>query len=191
MPGFRSVKVDVNVKGKSGDEPRDGPAAIGTQRHAEQRERRDAYRRGGIGRGSEHAGAALLRAAAAHRVEPQRRRAAPLPPDTVERVRWIQLLYAAGLSSRTIVEFLPCVHTGIAGPEMIARLRAERDRLDEHMRDLATTRARLDSVLASAEFGATRPAGEAAGVSGSTSTRRPWPGAQAEAGFIDVSHSGC
>lgn len=84
-------------------------------------------------------------------------------PDTVERVRWIQLLYAAGLSSRTIVEFLPCVHTGIAGPEMIARLRAERDRLDDHMRDLAATRARLDSVLAAAEFGASRPAGEAAG----------------------------
>ncbi|MET8925251.1 MULTISPECIES: MerR family transcriptional regulator [Streptomyces] len=72
-------------------------------------------------------------------------------PDTVERVRWIQLLYAAGLSSRTIVEFLPCVHTGIAGPEMVARLRAERDRLDDHMRDLAATRARLDSVLAAAE----------------------------------------
>ncbi|MGW0877202.1 MerR family transcriptional regulator [Streptomyces sp. NPDC002740] len=85
-------------------------------------------------------------------------------PDTVERVRWIQLLYAAGLSSRTIVEFLPCVHTGIAGPEMIARLRAERNRLDDHMRDLAATRARLDSVLAAAEFGTTRPAGEAAGV---------------------------
>ncbi|MGW9054513.1 MerR family transcriptional regulator [[Kitasatospora] papulosa] len=72
-------------------------------------------------------------------------------PDTVERVRWIQLLYAAGLSSRTIVEFLPCVHTGIAGPEMVARLRAERDRLDDHMRDLAATRARLDSVLTAAE----------------------------------------
>jgi len=85
-------------------------------------------------------------------------------PDTVDRVRWIQLLYAAGLSSRMIVEFLPCVHTGIAGPEMIARLRAERDRLDDHMRDLAATRARLDSVLTAAEFGATRPAGEAAGV---------------------------
>src|SRR4051812_47743195 len=69
-------------------------------------------------------------------------------PDTVERVRWIRSLYAAGLSSRTIVEFLPCAHTGVATPEMIARLRAERDRLDDHMRDLAATRAQLDAVLA-------------------------------------------
>ncbi|MGN9821513.1 hypothetical protein ACTMUQ_40095 [Streptomyces sp. SD11] len=68
------------------------------------------------------------------------------------------------MSSRTIVEFLPCVHTGIVGPEMIARLRAERDRLDEYMRDLAATRARLDSVLTAAELDATQSAGEAAGV---------------------------
>ncbi|MEU0133925.1 MerR family transcriptional regulator [Streptomyces sp. NPDC006296] len=79
-------------------------------------------------------------------------------PDTVERVRWIQLLYSAGLNSRTIVEFLPCLHTGVAGPEMIARLRAERERLDERIQDLAATRVRLDAVLAATEHGASSSA---------------------------------
>ncbi|GAA2348590.1 MerR family transcriptional regulator [Streptomyces kunmingensis] len=69
-------------------------------------------------------------------------------PDAVQRVRWIQALYAAGLSSQTIAEFLPCAHTGVVTPEMVARLRSERARIDHHMRELAATRAQLDAVLA-------------------------------------------
>ncbi|RBY88441.1 MerR family transcriptional regulator [Blastococcus sp. TF02A-26] len=66
----------------------------------------------------------------------------------VDRVRWIQLLYAAGLSSRAIVDLLPCVHTGRATPEMVARLTAERDRIDQQARDLIATRDRMDAVIA-------------------------------------------
>lgn len=68
----------------------------------------------------------------------------------VERVRLIQQLYGAGLASKAIVELLPCVHTGIATPAMLARLSAERDRIDLQVRDLATTRDRLDTVIAAA-----------------------------------------
>ncbi|RZS89977.1 DNA-binding transcriptional MerR regulator [Motilibacter rhizosphaerae] len=70
--------------------------------------------------------------------------------DAVDRVRLIQALYAAGLPSRTILELLPCVHTGIATEEMLRRLEEERDRIDERVRDLLTTRARLDDVVATA-----------------------------------------
>ncbi|MFJ9349311.1 MerR family transcriptional regulator [Streptomyces sp. NPDC101237] len=82
-------------------------------------------------------------------------------PDAVQRVRWIQALYAAGLSSQTIAEFLPCARTGVVTPEMVARLRSERARIDHHMRELAATRAQLDAVLVAAcEPGAARPADE-------------------------------
>ena len=66
----------------------------------------------------------------------------------VDRVRWIQLLYAAGVPSRAIVDLLPCVHTGQATPEMVARLTAERDRIDQQVRDLTATRDRMDAVIA-------------------------------------------
>ncbi|MEU5906821.1 hypothetical protein [Micromonospora sp. NPDC047527] len=36
----------------------------------------------------------------------------------------IRQLYAAGLSSRDILELLPCVYTGSATPDMITRLTA-------------------------------------------------------------------
>ncbi|MEU5909159.1 MerR family transcriptional regulator [Micromonospora sp. NPDC047527] len=68
----------------------------------------------------------------------------------VDRVRLIQQLYAAGLSSRDILELLPCVYTGIATPDMIARLGVERDRIDRQLRGLTETRDRLDSVIRTA-----------------------------------------
>ena len=70
------------------------------------------------------------------------------PDGAVDRVRWLQLLYSAGLPSRAIVDLLPCVHTGIATPEMIARIATERDRIDQQVRDLTATRDRMDEVLA-------------------------------------------
>lgn len=72
------------------------------------------------------------------------------PANAVERVNLIQQLYAAGLNSKVIVDLLPCVHTGIATPAMIAKLSAERDRIDQQVRDLARTRDRLDQVISSA-----------------------------------------
>ncbi|WP_413101386.1 MerR family transcriptional regulator [Streptomyces sp. Inha503] len=68
----------------------------------------------------------------------------------VGRVLWIQCLYAAGLSSKTIREFLPCAHSGVATPAGIARLIAERDRINAQMADLATARDHLEEVIAAA-----------------------------------------
>ncbi|MFI8089388.1 MerR family transcriptional regulator [Streptomyces sp. NPDC086080] len=69
--------------------------------------------------------------------------------DEVERVAFIQRLYAAGLSSRTIVELLPCVdapseeHSDAA----LERTAEERDRISEHIADLARTRDALDALM--------------------------------------------
>lgn len=68
----------------------------------------------------------------------------------VERVRFVQRMFGAGLSSRTIVEVLPCVESPSEGTSDAtwARLVSERDRLDEHIRDLLQTRESLDELIA-------------------------------------------
>jgi DNA-binding transcriptional MerR regulator len=68
----------------------------------------------------------------------------------VDRVRLIQQLYGAGLSSKTIAELLPCVVDGRATPELLARLADQRDRIDRQIADLTDTRNRLDSVITGA-----------------------------------------
>lgn len=71
-----------------------------------------------------------------------------LYPDTAEdRVRLIQQLYAAGLSSRTILDLLPCVTAKVSTPESRALLAAERDRIDEKIAELTQARDRLDAVI--------------------------------------------
>ncbi|SDO91087.1 MerR family transcriptional regulator [Actinacidiphila guanduensis] len=72
------------------------------------------------------------------------------PESAVERVRLVRQLYAAGLSSRTIAELLPCVVDGRATPALLDRLAAERDRIDTQVAELLGTRARLDSVITGA-----------------------------------------
>ncbi|RSS28159.1 MerR family transcriptional regulator [Streptomyces sp. WAC08452] len=72
------------------------------------------------------------------------------PESAVDRVVLIQQLYAAGLSSRTIAELLPCVVDGRATPALIERLAAERERVDRRITDLLHARDRLDSVLTAA-----------------------------------------
>ncbi|GAA2311091.1 MerR family transcriptional regulator [Streptomyces kunmingensis] len=72
------------------------------------------------------------------------------PESAVDRVELIQRLYTAGLSSRTIVDLLPCVVDGDATPELLDRLAVERDRVDRQIADLAATRGRLDSVITGA-----------------------------------------
>lgn len=69
------------------------------------------------------------------------------PESAVERIELIQQLYTAGLSSRTIVDLLPCVVDGDATPELLDRLGAERSRIDRQIAELAATRDRLDSVI--------------------------------------------
>ncbi|OLF11425.1 MerR family transcriptional regulator [Actinophytocola xinjiangensis] len=68
----------------------------------------------------------------------------------VERVRFIQRLYAAGLSSRTIAELLPCVDSPSEenSDSALERMARERDRLSEHIDDLIHTRDALDALMA-------------------------------------------
>ncbi|WP_166847653.1 MerR family transcriptional regulator [Isoptericola sp. BMS4] len=68
----------------------------------------------------------------------------------VDRVVLIQRLYAAGLSSRTIAELLPCVVDGRATPDLLRRLQTERDRLEGRIRDLLEVRDSLDGVIGAA-----------------------------------------
>ena len=79
--------------------------------------------------------------------------------DAVERVRWIQRLYAAGVPSSAIVDLLPCVHTGVATAAMVERLAEQLRRLDAQIADLTATRARLAAVVDAAEHYAGAGAG--------------------------------
>ncbi|MEU4682767.1 MerR family transcriptional regulator [Streptomyces xinghaiensis] len=72
--------------------------------------------------------------------------------EDIERVRFLQRFYAAGLSSRTIAGLLPCVdapseHNSDAALE---RMERERARLSEHIDDLLRTRDTLDELIATA-----------------------------------------
>ncbi|MCO5972705.1 MerR family transcriptional regulator [Actinoallomurus soli] len=70
--------------------------------------------------------------------------------DDVERVGFIQRMYTAGLSSRTIAEVLPCAdapseeHSDAA----LERMAQERDRLSEHITELIRARDALDDLVA-------------------------------------------
>ncbi|MFJ9103070.1 MerR family transcriptional regulator [Streptomyces sp. NPDC102405] len=68
----------------------------------------------------------------------------------VERVTFLQRMYAAGLSSRTIAELLPCVDSPSADTSDAAleRMAEERDRLSDHIEELIRTRDALDGLMA-------------------------------------------
>ncbi|ONK13870.1 MerR family transcriptional regulator [Streptomyces sp. MP131-18] len=70
----------------------------------------------------------------------------------VERVAFIQRMYAAGLSSRTIIELLPCVDAPSAenSDSALERMAQERDRLTAHIAELVRTRDALDGLMATA-----------------------------------------
>ncbi|WP_405976538.1 MerR family transcriptional regulator [Streptomyces sp. NBC_00988] len=72
------------------------------------------------------------------------------PDSAVDRVQLIQQLYSAGLSSRAILELLPCVETGDVTPELLDRLSAERGRIDAQVSTLVKTRDRLDAIITTA-----------------------------------------
>ncbi|MFD3587862.1 MerR family transcriptional regulator [Streptomyces sp. NPDC058683] len=69
--------------------------------------------------------------------------------EEVERVAFIQRLYAAGLSSRTIADLLPCVDAPSEenSDAALERMARERDRLSEHITDLVRTRDTLDMLM--------------------------------------------
>jgi DNA-binding transcriptional MerR regulator len=70
----------------------------------------------------------------------------------VERVRFIQRLYTAGLSSRTISELLPCVDTPSErnSDAALERMAQERNRLSEYIDELVRTRDALDGLMVTA-----------------------------------------
>ncbi|MEU3051865.1 MerR family transcriptional regulator [Streptomyces griseus] len=68
----------------------------------------------------------------------------------VDRVHFIQRLYAAGLSSRTVKELLPCVDAPSeeSSDAAMERMEQERERLSAHIDDLLSTRDALDALMA-------------------------------------------
>lgn len=70
--------------------------------------------------------------------------------DEVDRVLYLQRLYTAGLTSRTIRALLPCLESPSVdnSDAAFARLVRERDRLTTHIADLTDTLASLGRLLA-------------------------------------------
>ncbi|WP_432192356.1 MerR family transcriptional regulator [Streptomyces sp. bgisy027] len=68
----------------------------------------------------------------------------------VERVTFLQRMYAAGLSSRTIAELLPCVDapSEATSDAALERMAEERERLSAHIEELVRTRDALDVLMA-------------------------------------------
>ncbi len=68
----------------------------------------------------------------------------------VERVRLLQSLYGAGLSSRTIAEILPCVDSPSVPNSDAAweRLLQEREHLENHITETLKARDAIDALLA-------------------------------------------
>lgn len=69
------------------------------------------------------------------------------PPGAVDRVRFIQNLYAAGLGSKAVLRILPCTEHGVLTDEMHGRLLAERERVQTQLEELTATRDKLDDVI--------------------------------------------
>ncbi|RFU84182.1 MerR family transcriptional regulator [Streptomyces triticagri] len=69
-----------------------------------------------------------------------------------ERVGFIQRLYAAGVSSSTIMELLPCVDSPslAATDASLQRMALEHERLSEHIAELMRTREAMEAVIATA-----------------------------------------
>ncbi|GGG03544.1 MerR family transcriptional regulator [Rhodococcoides trifolii] len=65
----------------------------------------------------------------------------------VERVKLIQQFFAAGLSSRIVLQLLPCVDKGESSPEIFALMATERERITAAMADLAAARDALDEMI--------------------------------------------
>lgn len=68
----------------------------------------------------------------------------------IDRVGFVQRLYAAGLSSRTITELLPCVDapSEATSDAAMERMEQERERLSAHIEELLRTRDALDGLMA-------------------------------------------
>jgi len=69
--------------------------------------------------------------------------------DEIERVGFIQRLYAAGLSSRTIAELLPCVDSPSEenADDAWNRMIQERNRIVVHIEEMIRARDALDRLI--------------------------------------------
>ncbi len=67
----------------------------------------------------------------------------------VERIRFLQRLFGAGLSSRTIRDLLPCVDAPSFEQSLVAleRMAQEREKLSSHITDLINARDALDAAM--------------------------------------------
>ncbi|GHH61414.1 MerR family transcriptional regulator [Lentzea cavernae] len=70
--------------------------------------------------------------------------------NAIGRVRLIQQLYAAGISSASILEMLPCVVTGVAAPQVMTKLIGHRSSVVKQIEELQETLLQLDRVIAGA-----------------------------------------
>ena len=70
------------------------------------------------------------------------------PESAVEKVRFFQQLYAAGLTSRNIAELLPCIDTGHTDTEQRRMLHKQRDHIQAKLDELNAVLGRLDDILA-------------------------------------------
>jgi hypothetical protein len=61
----------------------------------------------------------------------------------VTRVRFMQMLYAARMPSRRIVELLPFLDTGVATPTMLDHFDEESERIRRQVEALTATHDRL------------------------------------------------
>lgn len=68
--------------------------------------------------------------------------------DAISLVRFVQQMYAAGLTSRRITELLPCFDSGHTDAQQRAMLRAERERIQAKVDDLQAALDHLDQVIA-------------------------------------------
>ena len=68
----------------------------------------------------------------------------------IGRVRLIQQLYAAGISSAGILEMLPCMVTGVAAPHVLAKLHGHRSSVVKQIEELRETLLQLDNVITNA-----------------------------------------
>jgi DNA-binding transcriptional MerR regulator len=66
----------------------------------------------------------------------------------VDRVRFYQQLYAAGLTSRNIAQLLPCIESGHTDAEQRGMLRGQRDRIRAKVDELTAVLERLDELIA-------------------------------------------
>lgn len=69
------------------------------------------------------------------------------PEATVEKVRFFQDMYAAGLTSRNIATLLPCLDTGHTDEQQRQMLHAERERIQHRTDRLQAALRRLDEII--------------------------------------------